>query len=183
MTCAFERLGLEARPRIDQDRLKHNYHTAAAAAHPDRNQGDGSALAELNAARALLESVPARLRYLAERLPVEEASAPLTGMDWNLSANSGTFARKVREWAGKDRPTALQRALAQAEAFALRKNADSLVAEISHQREMLEENLRLLDDRWPAVAARELVALANEWTFLTRMQESLEESITLLRGG
>ncbi len=183
MTCAFERLGLEARPRIDPERLKQNYHSAAAAAHPDRNQGDASALAALNAARALLESVPSRLRHLAGRLPAAEPSLPEPGMDWDLSLNCGAFARKVREWAAKDRSTALQRALGQAEALTLQKDAEALMRDLSRRMEKMEQSLSLLDERWPAVGANELTNLADQWTFHARMHSTLQESLTLLRGG
>lgn len=174
----FDLLGLPPRPAIDPDALKDAYRRLAAVQHPDSPGSEAGRMAALNAARRILEDVPARLRLLASACPSAAEPPPRSEPDWSFAQELQRACTASAEWIAQfsATPSALQKALLLAKLPPLRAEHTRLAVALDARAGDLEARLTDLDARWPAVFREELETLAGEWTFWKRQHDHLAEA-------
>lgn len=178
MSDPFALLGLPRRPALDPAVIQTAFQTRARDRHPDASEGNAGAFAELNSAQAALTDPASRLRLLAG-----EAPPPAMPEDVKLGFRVAETMRRVNALPEKDRTATnvLSRALLAQEAAGVRKELNEIIAALEEAKAALDARLQALDDRWPAVTAEELAAMAGEYVFLTRWKEQTREGELALR--
>lgn len=185
MTDAFAELGVPRRPHVDRTLVESNFRERAAACHPDRNGGDPSALARLNAARKTLSSEAARLKHLLAIAFPTFAPQTRFSPDFEMFSLVGTLARSAEALATKreSASSALAAALLEKESVALQDSVREAARVLGARRDEVSEQLLALDAKWPDIPAEELAGLAENAAFCERWSESLRLARLRLLGG
>jgi hypothetical protein len=177
VTCDhFAELGIARRAWLDAEEIKFRHHTLMADSHPDKSSGDTPRATRLNAARGVLENSALRLRHLVELefpgfSPIEKPQP-----NWDLFSRAGEASRLASELAAKNATAtnALTKALLQGHIakaklalLDLRKEFDLFTQDLAKRTRSLPTPLSE-----PQIAAN----LAEEWTFLQRMQATVHNA-------
>lgn len=171
----FDMLGLPRRPWLDPAAVRAAFQERARALHPDAQSGDAEEFARLNAAQAALSHPATRLRLLVgEALP---RGAAATDADLFLRIGAAVQeARGVR--ARLDEATSpLARALLAAEIAEVRPELAACAEVVETALVGAEEELRSLDEAWPAVEPEALARLATRFDRLLRWRKELSDRI------
>jgi curved DNA-binding protein CbpA len=177
MEDAFSLFGLERRPLIDGAALKESYLRLAAARHPDLSEGDDEDFHQLQEAYKTLSEPAARLRHLVElEFPdAERPSGSAPHAELFLLAGGAIQAAKAAFSRLEKSTTALARAVLSPEITAALRQVRETLESMRQAHEELKARLKDLDDRWPAISARDLTALATSFAFLSRWMSELSE--------
>lgn len=185
MTDAFAELGVPRRPQVDPSLVEARFRERAASSHPDRNGGDATALARLNAARKTLCSEASRLRHLLEiTFPAFTPEATFSP-DFEMFSLVGGLSQSAEALAAKrDLATSsIAAALLQQETIALQTSLQAAAESLAARQRDLSEKIRALDARWPDVPAADLADLGENAAFCERWSESLRRAGVRLLGG
>lgn len=177
----FAEFGLTRCAWIDAETLKSRYHALMSDTHPDKSKGDTSRAALLNNGRRILENHALRLRHLAQLIdpgfqPSENASP-----DWDLFLRIGNATRLAMETSHKksNTKTSLMLAVLRRESSAQIGELESLSTEMEKLAGELKERTLRLDQS--ALDPAELWKISEEWTFLHRGSQSIQEALTSLK--
>lgn len=182
MTDHFAILAQPRRPWLDADALKDAFHRAIAQEHPDVAGGSGEASAALNAAYAVLREPAARLRHLIELewpgVTPTPASIPAALADFfgRIATLRQAGAALAKKEAAAQSP--LARALLAGDRATLRRDFQSVLAELETAETAAHADLRALNAAWnPANvnAATQLAAAHQRFSFLAKWQAQLRE--------
>ena len=177
MEDAFSLLGLERRPLVDEAALKASYLRLAVARHPDISGGGEEKFHQLQEAYKTLSEPAARLRHLLElQFPdVGRPAGSAPHAELFLHAGGAIQAAKASFSRREKSTTALARAVLSPEIAAALRQVREALESMRRAREELEARLEDLDDRWPAVSALDLTALATSFAFVSRWMSELSE--------
>ena len=177
MEDAFSLLGLERRPLVDEEALKTSYLRLAVARHPDIAGGGEEKFHQLQEAYKTLSEPAARLRHLLElQFPdVGRPAGSAPHAELFLHAGGAIQAAKASFSRREKSTTALARAILSPEIAAALRQVREALESMRRAREELEARLEDLDNRWPAVSALDLTALATSFAFVSRWMSELSE--------
>lgn len=180
----FAILAQPRRPWLDADALKDAFHRATAQEHPDVAGGSGETSAALNAAYAVLREPATRLRHLLELewpgvsptpAAIPAALADFFGRIATLRQAGAALAKKE---AAAQSP--LARALLAGDRATLRRDLQSVLAELETAEAAALADLRALDAEWNSSeprAAAQLAAAQQCFSFLAKWQAQLREDL------
>lgn len=177
----FAEFGLSRCAWINAETLKSRHHALLSEIHPDKAQGDTSRAALLNNGRRILENHAPRLRHLVQLINPNFQPTGKVSPDWDLFLRVGTSSQSAIETARKksNTKTPLVLAVLQRESRARIEELETLIAEIEKlATELKEQTIRLDDEAFDTAV---LWAISEEWTFLDRGRQSIQEALTALR--
>ena len=186
MTDYFALFGLQRRPWLDLEALKHRFHELAAMHHPDAS-GDTAKFAEVNAAYQLLRDPAARLRHLLELEYTTEAGtepqipAPLAERFMEVA----TIEREVHVFLHEQSTasSAVGRSLLASERFAIEHDIQKIVDELELDWSRTDQLLRVESSMWEqrtAETPHRLALLQQEFAYLAKWLKQLRERLTQL---
>lgn len=173
MTDLFAVLGLPRRPWLDAEEIKQRHHSLMAS-------GSVSSATLLNEARRTLQNPALRIRhFLALEFP-EYQPATRPQQDWDFFLKVGEATRQATELAA--RKSSLTHPLARA---ALQKEILSGREALGLLKEEIEKRLAAADERLQAFEKNpeDLAALAEEFAFLQKNENSVREALLALDQG
>lgn len=167
VTNAFAEFGWPPRLWCDPDDVQARYRELAPTRHPDHCQGHQEPLRNLNQARSILLSHPARIQhFLALRSGQHELTAPFQP-DFDSFAHVANLCQQAAQLPPNSPPEKL---LAELKAT---------TTEIEKKLHDLDDSLRALSAT-PAPPSARLLPIAEEYQFLLRWKKSLHEARTSL---
>jgi len=177
----FAEFGLSRCAWINAETLKGRHHALLSEIHPDKAQGDSSRASLLNNGRRILENHASRLRHLAQLINPDFQPSGKVSPDWDLFLRMGTASQSAMETARKKSTTQtpLMLAILQRESRARIAELETLIAEIKKLATALKERTIGLDEE--AIDPAVLWEISEEWTFLERGRQSIQEALTALR--
>lgn len=181
MTDYFTELGLPHSAWLEPDDIKACHRRRISDAHPDKPGGDTLKAALLNEARRVLESPPGRLRHLVSLRAPDFTPETKAAPDWELFSKTGESVREATLLA--DQLARATSPIVRAGLLARSKHCQQLLAASNSRLDELARSLELRTralqlDSFDAAAAW---SLAEEWTFLDRLTDSLHLATTALR--
>lgn len=177
----FAEFGLARCAWLNAETLKGRHHALLSEIHPDKAHGDTSRASLLNNGRRILENHASRLRHLAQLINPEFHSSGKVSPDWALFLRIGTASQSSMETARKksNTKTRLMLAVLHKESSARIAELEILTGEIEKlATELKERTIRLDEGEFvPSV----LWEISEEWTFLDRGWQSIQEALTALK--
>lgn len=182
-TDHFALLDQPRRPWLDPEALKDSFHRLVAEQHPDKT-GDSRRFAEMNAAFSLLANPAARLRHLLELEAPYVMTAPVQIPPAMAEAfmRVATLRRAVDAFAKQhaSATTPLAQALLTSERFALQRDVETQLAELTAAHARILAAIREDDAAWSqdqAALAPHLLLLQQELTYVDKWSMQLREAL------
>lgn len=185
MSNAFALLGLPRAAALDDATLQQAYLAASRDAHPDQPGGDTALAADLNAARATLQSPEKRLKHLLElhqvpwrTVPIDEALMALFSRLGSLLQDTAAFLKRKQSAA-----SALAQALLAPDEMRLRERLEELGTTLDTERNALLEALPAFDTRLSAGdtgVLTDLQSLQARLAYLGKWQAQVREALLAL---
>ena len=169
----FALLGLPRRPLLTEEEIGSAYRKLAGSLHPDQTEGDTVACRNLGEAVAILRDPARRLRELAG-----------TGSSTNLPPQAAEYFPRVAELLQRTdtllekcsmASNALAKALLVSPLKTVTTDLKSLLAVIRTWRSALDQELSLIDQRWPEHDSTTLLLLADSFAYAGRWENQLRE--------
>lgn len=181
MTDFFAELGLPHRAWVGVEEVKTSHRARMAAAHPDKPGGDVPRASVLNEARRVLESPSGRLRHLLELHAPGFAPDQKPAPDWELFSSTGEAVREAATVADQltKSGSPIVRAGMLARARACEERLAGVGALLSQRRIQLVTKTRAV--RVEPFDAAEVFNLAEEWTFLERLETNVGQAEIALK--
>jgi hypothetical protein len=171
----FALLEIPQRPYLDLELLESTLRRLSALHHPDQKTGNTHSFQQLQEAAAVLRSPASRLRLLAnssEKIPFPSAAGELfLLMAAGLEKSQAILAR-YHKTSGALSKALLMPALLEAHSHLIKAEEA-----LQSWKKNLDQELHTLDASWPKVDKRELLSLANSFTFADRWHQQLREAL------
>ncbi len=180
MDDAFEILGLERRPWLEEGEVRRAYQAKARELHPDGPRGDEVAFVKLGEAFGVVGNVGKRLRALADGVTGDDRRP--TDPDLFLEVGGILQRSRVLQVRLGEAVGHLDRALLARDLRSALRELDGAAERVAERLGQVRSRVGEVDEQWPEAERAELLELASRWERLSAWKRELGELRVLLGG-